>query len=94
MIKKHEATKYNLTEDLAIGEKILFLAERIRKKPAPGKFYKQLVQSISYFNKKETFFVRNKPKNNKNTYYWVKNSKINKFLIKKFQRHKTVFLCK
>ena len=67
MIKKHEATKYNLTEDLAIGEKILFLAERIRKKPAPGKFYKQLVQSISYFNKKETFFVRNKPKNDKNT---------------------------
>lgn len=45
-------------EDLEIGEKVLVLAERIQEKSAPGKCYKQTVQNISYFNKKETFVVR------------------------------------
>lgn len=45
-------------EDLEIGEKVLVLVEMMREKSAPGKFYKQTVQNISYFNKKETFMVR------------------------------------
>ena len=40
-----------LRENLNIGEKVYILAERIKKKIAPGKFYKQSVQNISYFNK-------------------------------------------
>ena len=55
---KYEAKKKNLHADLEIGEKVLVLAERIRKKSVPGKFYKQTVQNSSYFNKKETFVVR------------------------------------
>ena len=41
-----------------MGEKVFVLAERIRKKAAPGKFYKQSVQNISYFNKDKTFIIR------------------------------------
>ena len=62
-----------------IGEKVLVLAERIKKKSAPGKFYKQTVQNISYFNKKEIFTIRSNQKINKNMYYCVENSKFNKY---------------
>ena len=68
-----------------IGQKILVLAERIKKKSAPGKFYKQTVQKISYFSKKEIFTIRNKKLIK--TYRWVKNSKNNKYLLKRFQKH-------
>ena len=34
-----------------------------------------------------SFTVRNKQKIDKNTYYWVKNSKNNKYLLKRFLRH-------
>ena len=65
----------------------MILAERIKKKTARGKFYKQIVQNISYFNKKEILTIRNKQKIDKNMYYWVKNLKTNKYLLKTFQKH-------
>ena len=48
---RYAAKRKNLREDLMIGEKVLVLAERIKKKAAPGKFHKQSVQNISYFKK-------------------------------------------
>ena len=39
MIKKKYDRKKKLRENLNINEKALDLAERIRKKSAPGKFY-------------------------------------------------------
>ena len=62
-------------------------AERIRKKSAPGKFYNQAVQNIAYFNKEQTFVTRTKKKIDKIVYYWLKNSKNNKYLTKRFQRN-------
>ena len=49
-------------QNLNIGEKVLVLAESINKKSAPGKFYKQTVENIFYFNKKTVFTTRNKKK--------------------------------
>ena len=86
--KRYPAKRKKLRKDLDVGKKVLFLAKRIRKKSAPGKFYKQIVQNIPYFKKQETFIIQNKQKIDKNMHYWVKNSKNNKFLIKRFQRHK------
>ena len=42
--KQYSAKRKKLREELLIGEKALVLAERIKKKAAPGKFYKQSVQ--------------------------------------------------
>ena len=70
-----------------IIEKVLVLAEIIRKKSAPGKFYKQTVQNISYFNKENIFFIRKKQKIRKISYYWLKDPQ-NKRLTKRFQRTK------
>ena len=60
-----------LRENLNIGEKVLVLAERIKKKSAPGKFYKQPVQNIAYFNKEKTFSIRKKQKTHQIDYYWL-----------------------
>ena len=45
--KRYSAERKKLREDLLIGEKVLVLAERIKKKAAPVKFDKQSVQNIS-----------------------------------------------
>ena len=47
-----------LRDELFIGENVYVLAEGIKKKSAPGKFCKQSVQNISYFNKEKTFIIR------------------------------------
>ena len=44
--KKYDQKRKKLIENLNIGEKVYVLAERIKKKSAPGKFYKQSVQKV------------------------------------------------
>ena len=73
-----------LRENLNIGEKVYILAERIKKKIAPGKFYKQSVQKISYFNKDVIYTIRKKHIIDNVRYYWVKSPLTN--LSKRFQR--------
>ena len=60
--KLYSRKKKKLREELNVGEKVLILAERLQRKSAPGKFYKQTVQNISYFNKENIFIIRNKTK--------------------------------
>ena len=71
---------------LSIGERVYVLAERIKKKSAQGKFYKQSVQNISYFNKEKMFVNRSKQTIDKITYYWLKNSETNRKVLKRFSR--------
>ena len=71
---------------LSIGERVYVLAERIKKKSAQGKFYKQSVQNISYFNKEKIFVNRAKQTIDKITYYWLKNSETNRKVLKRFSR--------
>ena len=85
--KKYDRKKKKLRKNVNINEKVLVLAEMIRKKSAPGKFYKQSVQNISYFNKENIFFIRKKQKIHKISYYWLKDPQ-NKRLTKRFQRTK------
>ena len=53
--KRYSAKRKKLREELLISEKKLVLAERIKNKAAPGKFYKQSVQNIFYFDKDRTY---------------------------------------
>ena len=55
--KKYSLKKKQLREDLFIGEKVFALVERIKKESTPGKFYRQSVQNISYFNKEKIFTI-------------------------------------
>ena len=69
--KGNLARRKKLREDLMIGGKMLVLAKRIKKKAAPGRFYKQSVQNISYFNKGKTFMIRKKQSIDDITFYWL-----------------------
>ena len=58
----YERKRKRLREKLNVGERVYVLAERIKKKSAPGKFYKETVQNISYFNKETVYIVRKRKK--------------------------------
>ena len=61
-----------LREKLDVGERVYVLAERIKKKSAPGKFYKETVQNITYFNKETIYIVRKRKRIDNINYYWIK----------------------
>ena len=69
-----------------IGEKVLVLAERMKKKAAPGKFHQQSAQNISYFNKERAFIIRTIQPIDGMKYYWLKAAQNNRKLTKGFQR--------
>ena len=48
IVEKITAKKKKLCNTLDVGEKVLVLAERIKKKTALGKFYKETVQNILF----------------------------------------------
>ena len=75
--KKYDQKRKKLIENLNIGEKVYVLAERIKKKSAPGKFYKLSVQNISYFNKDVVFTIRKKQVVDNIQYYWIKSPMTN-----------------
>ena len=78
--------KKKITEDLSIGEKVYVLAERIKKKNAPGKFYKQSAQNTSYFKKEKIFTIQAIQTIDKITYYWLKNTETIRKVPKRFTR--------
>ena len=85
-VRKYSTKRKKLRDELFVGEKVFILAERIKKKAAPGKFYKQSVQNISYFNKDRTFIIRRIRTIDGIKYYWLKDAQNNKNLAKRFQR--------
>ena len=82
-IIKKDANKRKLREPLAIGEKVLVLSERLKKKAAPGKLYKPTTQNKKFLNKDKIFIVKKRVKTLTDSwYYWVaeeNSNKINKF---------------
>ena len=71
--KKYLRKRKKLRENLNIGERVYVLAERIKKKSASGKFYKQSVQDIGYFCKETVYTIRKKKMIDGIRYYWVKS---------------------
>ena len=71
-LKLDKKRKKKLREPLEIGEKVLVLAERIKKKDAPGVLFKSTTENIPFFNKKEIFTIE-KYILIENVYnYWIK----------------------
>ena len=80
---KDEKNPRKLREPLNIGEKVLVLAERLKKKDAPGKLYKRSTQNKTFFSKDKIFIIIRRVQTISNDwYYWLseENSEnINKF---------------
>ena len=78
-----------LREPLNLGEKVLVLAERLKKKDAPGVLFKSTTENIPFFNRNEIFIVRKvfPIENMHSSYnYWISKSDEDKIIDKRFLR--------
>ena len=70
--QKSDRRKRTLKSPLNLDEKVLILAERLKKKDAPGNLYKASTDNIPFFNRNRIFTIYKRAKLNNNTYlYWV-----------------------
>ena len=77
---KKDSYKRKTRDPLNIGEKVLVLSERLKKKDAPGKLYKASTQNKAFYNKDKVFIIRKRFKSLDNLwYYWI--SEANKKII-------------
>ena len=75
--QKLHRRKRKLRSPLNLDEKVLALAERLKKKDALGNLYKASTDNIPFFNRNQIFIIYKRAKLNNGTYlYWVEeNSK-------------------
>ena len=66
--------KHRLRDPLDIGEKVLVLAERLKKKDAPGRLYKSTTENTPFFNRNRIFIINKCVPTDNNTYYWLKEN--------------------
>ena len=77
---KKDSYKRKTRDPLNIGEMVLVLSERLKKKDAPGKLYKASTQNKTFYNKDKVFIIRKGLKSLDNVwYYWI--SEANKKII-------------
>ena len=74
--KKHDVNidfrkKKKLREPLRIGERVLVLASRLKKKDAPGVLYKSTTENKPYFSRKQVYVVKKIVNVGKTYNYWI-----------------------
>ena len=73
--EKIDRRKSKLRRPLNIDEKVLVLAERLRKKDAPGNLYKASTDNIPFFNRNRIFTIYKRAKLNDGIYlYWIEEN--------------------
>ena len=73
--KLDKKQKKKLREPLDIGEKVMALAERIKKKDAPKFLFKSTTENVPFFNRKEIFKIDKYIAVNSAYNYWLQNEK-------------------
>ena len=68
--QKIDRRKRKLRSPLNLDEKVLVLAERLKKKDAPGNLYKASTDNMPFFNRDRIFTIRTKL-NNDTYLFWV-----------------------
>ena len=76
--KKYETKKdkrrRKLRNPLYLDEKVLVLAERLKKKDAPSKFFKACTDNIPFFNREKVFRIYKRVKLDNGSYlYWLED---------------------
>ena len=87
--KKLNSRRKQLREPLTVGERVLVLAERLKKKDAPGSLFKSTTENIPFFNRNEIFIVRKVlpiDKDHSSYNYWISKSDEDKIIDKRFLR--------
>ena len=63
--------KKKLREPLVVGERVLILASRLKKKDAPGILYKSTTENKPFFSRKQVYIVRKIVQINNTFNYWI-----------------------
>ena len=87
--KKLSSRRKQLREPLTVGERVLVLAKRLKKKDAPGVLFKSTTENIPFFNRNEIFVVRKVlPIDNEHSSYnyWISKSNEDRVIDKRFLR--------
>ena len=72
---------------LKMGERVLTLAERLKKKDTPKHLYKPTTKNVSSLNREQIFVVRKVIKTSKVNYlYWISKEDNYKIIDKRFLR--------
>ena len=75
--EKIDKRKRKLRSPINLDEKVLVLAERLRKKDAPGNLYKASIDNMPFFNRERIFTIYKRVMLNKDSYlYWVEDKKL------------------
>ena len=70
--QKIDKRKRKLRSPLNLHQKVLVLAERLKKKDAPGNLYKASTDNMPFFNRNRIFTIYKRVKLNNGTFlYWV-----------------------
>ena len=70
--QKIDRRKRTLRSPLYLDEKVLVLAEKLKKKDASGKLFKSTTNNMPYFNRNRIFTIYKRAKLNNGSYlYWV-----------------------
>ena len=69
---KKDKRRRKLRNPLNLDEKVLVLAERLKKKDAPSKFFKASTDNIPFFNREKVFRICKRAKLDNGSYlYWL-----------------------
>ena len=85
-IEKDKKICRKLRKPLKVGGKVLVLAERLKKKDAPGNLHKSTTENISFFNREQVFIVRKIVKISNIYHYWISKEGEDKVIDKCFLR--------
>ena len=84
-VKKDKTLCKKLREPLRDGEKVLALAERLKKEDTSGNLYKSTTENISFFNREQVFVMKKIVKiSNKNYNYWIPKEGEDKVINERF----------
>ena len=85
-IRLDKKSRNKLRSPLTVGEKVLVLAERLKKKDAPGSLHNSTTENIPFFNRNEIFTVRKVLPIESSYNYWISKTLDDKVIDKRFLR--------
>ena len=91
---RDDSKNIKLRDPLKIGEKVLVLTERIKKKDAPRFLCKSTTQNRSFFNRDKIFLIRKRVKLENGFYYWLSEQNSNKINENRYLRQELFSLKK
>ena len=85
-IKFDSRRKRKLREPLVIGENVLILASRVKKKDAPGVLYKSTTENKPFFSRKQVYVIKKVVKIASTYMYWISEEGQDQIIPNRFFR--------